>query len=174
MSPDAATASAINTTNAQLMQQFREQIGILGELQQKIQAKMPPPPMPPEIQASIKIAEMENNRKTQLDQATFGLKQQEAAAQRALEQAQFQLDQMQQQFDQALERQRLALVEQNDKLTAQVDLMNNRADNQQKQMTELLKNRDDNETKMQIEMQKGFEQLRAQLSQPQQVTQPLS
>lgn len=172
MSPDAAVASAINTTNAQLMQQFQQQISVLAELQQKIQAKMPPPPMPPEIQASIKIAEMENNRKTQLDQATFGLKQQEAAAQRALEQAQLQLEQMQQAFDQALERQRLALVEQNDKLTAQVDLMNNRADNQQKQMTDLLKNRDDNETKMQIAMQRGFEQLRAQLSQPQQSTQP--
>ena len=35
-------------------------------------------------------------------------------------------------------------------------------------MTELLKNRDDNETKMQIAMQEGFNQLRTQLSQPQQ------
>jgi len=171
-SPDMAVAAAINATNKVIVQKFAEEMGVIAELQQKIQAKMPQPPMPPEIQASIQIAKMDTDRKAQMDQATFGLKQSEQQAKNQLEQAQFQLDQMQQMFDQAIERQRVVMEEQNNKLTAQVDLMNNKADNQQKQMTDLLKNRDDNETKMRLAMQEGFAQIQQQMNQPQQEAQP--
>jgi len=169
---DELIAKAIELSAKDFTAMVQPVFARIAELLPQVQAKMPPPPMPPEIQASIQIAKMETDRKAQLDKATIEFKNAEAASKQQLEAAQFKLDQMQQLFDQALEKQRLLLTEQNDRLTAQVDLMNNKADNQQKQMTDLLKNRDDNETKMQIEMQKGFEQLRAQLSQPQQVTQP--
>ena len=63
---------------------------------------MPPPQMPPEIQASIQIAKLETDRKAALDQATIGLKNAEAQAKQQLELAQLQLDKMQQAFNQAL------------------------------------------------------------------------
>ncbi len=168
---DELIAKAIELSAKDFTAMVQPVFARIAELLPQVQAKMPPPPMPPEIQASIQIAKMETDRKAQLDKATIEFKNAEAASKQQLEAAQFKLDQMQQLFDQALEKQRLLLTEQNDRLTAQVDLMNNKADNQQKQMTDLLKNRDDNETKIQIAMQEGFNQLRTQLSQPQQAPQ---
>jgi len=171
---DALIAKAIEVSAKGFTELVQPVFARVSELLPQVQAKMPPPPMPPEIQASIQIAKMETDRKAAMDQATVSFKNAEAQAKQQLEAAQFKLEQMQQMFEQAVEKQRLVLSEQNDRLTAQVDLMNNKADNQQKQMTDLLKNRDDNETKMQIAMQQGFQQLREQLTQQpaQAATQP--
>lgn len=166
LTQDQATYAAIERTAPHITQALMPFMQRITELQPLVQQKMPPPPMPPEIQASIQIAQMDTERKSKLDQATLGLRQAQQQAQQALDQANLQLEQSQAQFDQAMEQQRLALEEQSTRLTAQVDAMNNRADNQQKQMTELLKNRDDNDTKMKIAMQQGFADLQSQLSQP--------
>lgn len=163
---DSAVSAAIEQMAQQIAQDGQPLLQRISELQQTIQAKMPPPQLPPEVQASIQIAQMDTQRRAQLDQATIQLKQVEAQAKNGVEQQRIQLDTMQQQFDQMIERQRVAMEEQNNRLTAQVDLMNNKADNQQKQMTELLKNRDDNATKLEIEMRKGFDELRAQIGTP--------
>ena len=164
VSPDALIAKAIELANPGILNILSPVMQKIAELQPQIQQKMPPPQMPPEVQASIQIAQMDIQRKTQLDQANMQYKQQEMQAEQSLKKAQFQMDQMQQQFDQQLEKMRVSLEAQNKQLMAQVDLIRNRDDNAQKQLTELLKNRDDNETKMQIAMKEGFSNLQAQMS----------
>lgn len=159
---DQAIASAQQHINTQLTQELAPVIQAITQAQQQLQAKMPKPPIPPEIQASIQIAQMDIQRKTQLDQATLQMKQQESQSQAQLDQAMLQLkgteaahkqqmEQAAQQFDQYMEQLRLQADQRAEEVQRQVELMNNKADNHQKQMTELLKNRDDNETKIAIE-----------------------
>jgi len=142
-----------------------------------VQKRQPQPPMPPEVTASLKIAEMDNQRKTQLDQATLQSKQAAMEAKTQMEQSSMQLEQqsamakaqldgMQAQFDQQLAQQKLMLEQQISSQAQQVEFMKNEADNRQHQMTELLKNRDDNETAMQMKlmelqnaMAEGFSQV---------------
>ena len=159
------TAKPINDTLSPLLQR-------VAEIQQVIQSKIPPPQLPPEVQASIQIAKMDIDRKTAYDKASLDAKAAEQQTKQQTEQAQFSMDAQQQQFEQALEQQRLQLEDRNNQLAKQIELMNNRADNQQKQMTELLKNRDDNETNMQIAMAK-LQEVSSQVALPQQ-TQDLS
>lgn len=156
MSQDRLTTMAIKDTAPGITQFLVPKLQMIGELQAQIQTKMPPPPLPPEVQATIQIAQMDIQRKTEMDKATIGLKNAEQRASQAMEQQQLVLDTLQQRFDQAIERQRLLLEEQNNRFTAQVDLMNNRFDNEQKQLTELLKNRDDNFTKLEIAFREGL------------------
>jgi hypothetical protein len=175
--PDQVMAQAITQVQQQLAQQLGPVLQQLTQVMPEIQKKVPQPPMPPEIQASLQIAQMENDRKTKMDQATLANKQSEQQIDQQLESAKLQMDQQQQQFDQmvekitlqsdrALESQKLAMdaqaqsIEnqlrmQNDQLVQEVELIKNKADNDQKQMTELLKNRDDNETKKIIEQMKA-------------------
>lgn len=186
-SPDQVMAQAIGQVQQQLSQMMAPVLQAISQAQPEIQKRMPQPPMPPEVQATLQIAQMENQRRTQLDQATAAQKQAEAQAsdQRLSErltleqqeaQLQSALDERAMQFDQALERQRLAmetqakaienqLRAQNDQLVQQIELLKNKTDNDQKQVTELLKNRDDNETKRDIEMLRGQMNLMAS-SQP--------
>lgn len=156
------TAVAIAT--AQVMPQMASVLGAitqkLAQLQQVIQAKIPPPPLPPEIQATLKIAEMENTRKTKLDEATLNMKGQQQQLDNALEQNRLYMEQTQQRFDQFISKQQLMLDDQKTALAAQIDLLVNRQDNEQKQMTELLKNRDDNQTKLLIELRAQVEAMK--------------
>lgn len=165
ITPDQAMAAAVAQTAAPLMQTLSPFVQRIVELQKQIQAKMPPPQMPPEIQATIEIAKMDTVRKQKYDEATIQFKEAEQSAKQQLAQTQLALDAAQQRFEQMIEGQRVSIEEQNNKLTAQVDLMNNRADNTQSQITELLKNRDDNETKMQIAVRAGFEKMQQTMQQ---------
>jgi len=165
IAPDQAMAVAIEQTAPQLMQSLSPFVQRIVELQKQIQTKMPPQQMPPEIQATIDIAKMDTERKQKYDEASIGLKREEVANQQKVDSQQSILDAMQQQFDQMIEKQRLVIEAQNNQLTAQVDLINNRADNSQRQITELLKNRDDNETKLQLALKEGFASMQTQVPQ---------
>jgi len=166
ITPDAAVMTAIGQTAQALVDRLRASMQIIAELQPKIQAKMPPPQMPPEVQASIEIAKMDINRKAQLDKATLEFKSTQEQAKQSLAQAELRLEGMQNQFNQYIEQQRLAMEDRTNQLAVQIETMNNRADNEQKQMTELLKNRDDNETKLKIALQEGFQSLQQQMQVP--------
>jgi hypothetical protein len=176
-SEDTIIAQATQQAQVLLVQQLGETLTKVGQLQQQLQQRVPQPPMPPEVQASIKIAEMDTQRKAQLDQATTQLKGQEINARNqneqavtAMKQAQMQFEQQQstlrEQFNQFIEQLRAKQDSDAQQLKAQVELMKNEHDNHQKQMTELLKNRDDNETKILIEQMskqlEAFSQSQAQ------------
>lgn len=159
---DQTVAQAIAKAQQQLVQELGPVMQQVQAVQQILQQRTPPPPMPPEIQATLKIAEMENQRKIQLDQATLQNKQSEQQAKQQLDsaalslknsQAQFeqQMAQTQQQFDQYIEQITVESNNRAEEMRQQIELMNNQSDNHQKQITELLKNRDDNETKIAIE-----------------------
>ena len=159
---DQTIAQAIAKAQQQLVQELGPVMQQVQAVQQILQQRTPPPPMPPEIQATLKIAEMENQRKIQLDQATLQNKQAEQQAKQQLDsavlslknsQAQFeqQMAQTQQQFDQYIEQITVESNNRAEEMRQQIELMNNQSDNHQKQITELLKNRDDNETKIAIE-----------------------
>ena len=153
-SEDQVMAQAVQVAEQQLNQQLAQTMQQIGMIQQEIQKKTPPPPMPPEVQATMQIAQMENQRKTQMDQATLANKQAEQQAKQAAEQAAFQMDQMQQQFDQNMAAQQQQLDNQVQQLKQSVELQKNEADNHQRQITDLLKNRDDNDTNYRIAMEK--------------------
>lgn len=157
---------AIAQAQSMLQQKLAPIAQQMGQIQQQLQARTPPAPMPPEVQASIQIAKMDIDRKSQMDQATLQAKQSEQQAKQAMEQATLQMDQakmafdqrmeaMAQQFNQYIEQQKVAQESQLEQLRQQIELMNNASDNRQQQMTELLKNRDDNETNVLIERIRG-------------------
>jgi len=163
---DKLLADATKQANIAMAQQLGGLLEQIGALQQQIQQRMPQPPMDPAVQASIKIAEMDTQRKTQYDQGLLQLKQQEMQISQQTEQtktqmeaAKVQFEQQQsalrEQFDQFIEQLRAKQDRESEQLRAQVEMMKNQHDNHQKQVTELLKNRDDNETKLIIEQIKG-------------------
>lgn len=139
-------------------QLFEQQKASLAPLMEKFQnadqlvkQKTPPQPLPPEVQAQVQIAQLEVNRKTQLDQATLGLKQQEQQSKTQFDQIQLQLDERQQMFDNYMAEQEQRLSTLAEQLTQQVQLQKNRDDNRQHQMTELMKNHEDNQTNLMME-----------------------
>lgn len=138
----AQGAILTNQVLAKLLQQFAP---LFKQAEQVIQAKTPQPPMPPEIQASLQIAKAETDRKTELDKATFGLRQQEMNIKTSAEKAQTA-------FEQALEKFRVESAASADHMAEQVKMAMNEADNRQHQVTEILKNQDDNRTNMNLEL----------------------
>ena len=135
-------------------------------LQQQLQQKMPQQaPMPPEVQASIQIAQMDIERKKAYDQAqlqlereALGAKLQSEQTSIALEQAQAEASQrlaeQQAAFDANTATQRLMFEREKEQLKAQIDLLTNKASNEQKHRTEVAKNHEDNFTKLVIEREK--------------------
>lgn len=163
---DKLLADATKQANVAMAQQLGGLLEQLGQLQQQIQQRVPKPPMDPAVQASIQIAQMDTQRKTQLDQATIQLKQQESQLKQQSEQAKIAMDQARvqfeqqreasrEQFEQFMEQIRVRQESESEQLRARIEMMKNEQDNHQKQMTELLKNRDDNETKLIIERMKA-------------------
>ena len=166
VTPEQVTPIAIQQASQVLSQQLQPIMQQLAALQQQLQQRTPPPQMPPEVQASIQIAQMDIQRKTQYDQATLQNKQTEQQAKQQMEAVQFQADQAQRQFEQSMEaaqqrfEQFMATQEQmaksrEDDLNRQIELIRNEQDNKQHQMTELLKNHEDNQTQIFIEQMKA-------------------
>lgn len=133
----------------------------ISAAQQALQKRIPPPQMPPEVQASIQIAQMETKRKAAYDQAVLANKQAETQAKQQMDAAQQQMDAASEAFSQRMEAAQQQFDNMMAAMTAQreadaqatsqrVELIKNEMDNHQKQITELLKNRDDNDTKLQI------------------------
>jgi hypothetical protein len=163
---DHATAQAQQVVDQQLMQTLQPIIQSITQAQQQLQAKMPKPQLPPEVQASIQIAQMDIERKKAYDQATLQNKQTEQSAKQQLDAAQFQAKQAQQQFEQGMEAaaqrfeqfmetQAQMAKSREDDLNRQIELIRNEQDNKQHQMTELLKNHEDNQTQIFIEQMKA-------------------
>lgn len=139
--PDPEQAYFLATQ--QVMTQAQQFLGPIYQqiqaIQQQLQQRTPPPQMPPEVQASIQIAQADIQRKAEYDKGMLQIKQAETQANQQLDQLRLQMDQQQ-----------IQLKNQLDRMAQQVELLKNREDNQQKQITELVKNRDDNLTKVQI------------------------
>lgn len=179
LSEDQLLAEATKQANVQMTQQFGAILQQLEALQQQLQQRMPQPQPDPAVQASIQIAQMDIQRKQQLDQATLQMRQAEAQFEQQLQQARMQMEQQARQVelqakamkDQAELQLRAAQLQQeamNDAAKHQVTIQANTQDNLQKQQTEVLKNRDDNETKLIVERMKatmGAHQLDEQLTQ---------
>jgi len=178
MSPEQVIALAIGQTSQTLSGQLAPVLQQISVIQQEIQKRTPPPPMPPEVQASLKIAEMENTRRTQMDQATLAMKGQEQQLKQQAESVRFQADQAkvqfeqqlaasQQQFEQFMAAQQQQADTRAEEMTNQIKMLINEQDNKHKQMTELLKNHEDNQTEIFIaQMEKQLSALPA-LQQPQ-------
>jgi len=193
MPEEQVMVQAIQQSQAMLAQQLAPVFQQIGAVQQKLQQRTPPPQMPPEVQASIQIAQMDTQRKAQYDQAIVQIKQAELQANQQRDVGQFQAEQARIQFEQqmAFQRQQAEATAQQfqqymlqikqqaeaaqaearqfmelqiEQLRQQVELLKNREDNERSQRTELLKNRDDNETKLLIA---GMEQAAVPDVQPQ-------
>lgn len=170
---DAEIATIFDNVQQDLAQQLDPLLKQIGMLQQEVQKRMPPPPMPPEVQASLEIAKMETERKKQYDQATLQLKNQELSAKNSADVARHQMAiaeqqfkqrtaEMQQQFESYMANAKLSQEQQLASMAHHVEMLKNEQDNHQKQMTELLKNRDDNDTKMAIaQMQEQLSSMQA-------------
>lgn len=164
--PVEAGLAPLQQNIVQLQQIFTPVMQTIGQLQQKLQKRTPPPPMPPEVQASIQVAEMEIKRKTAQDQAAQQADSQNLQLKQQAETAKLQLAQATTQFEQNLRQQEVSFSMYMDQqseaarvraeeMSHKIELIKNDQDNHQKQMTELLKNRDDNQTKLLIEQIKG-------------------
>lgn len=146
-------------------QPFAQIVQQLQMVEEQAKARTPPPEYPPEVKASIEIAQMEIKRKTAADQAQMQLKSGELQSKQQSEGAKLsmlaqdaqleqQLAMQRQAFEEMIGKAKLVQDDQTAQLKAQIDMLMNKADNHQKQTTELLKNRDDNETNLQIAIQK--------------------
>lgn len=180
-----ALAQAISNTAQQAMQRFQGQISIdqaiawamqqivpnfnkqfvpilqqIGQMQQALKQRTPPPELPPELQAQMRMAEMETQRKAAADQATLQFKQKAQQFDQMLEQQAAALEAQNMQFEQRLAAYAAQMDSAHDRMMQQVELQKNDADNRQKQMTELMKNHEDNQTNVMVEQmrQMGAEQ----------------
>lgn len=159
---ERAAVQAQTLANPQLQKMLAPIMQQIQTLQQQLQQRMPQGQMPPEVQASIQIAQMDTQRKQAYDQAQIQIQQQrmqietqsdqqKLQLQQTLESAQLQLSQQSAMFDQQIKTAELSLQRELETLRQQVELLKNERDNAQKQETELLKNEDDNRTRIAVE-----------------------
>lgn len=132
---DSNLGQLLPEAEAMVQQQLQPFAQKLGELNQEVQKRMPPPQQPPEVQASLQIAQAENQRKAQYDQGMLQLRDKEIS------------------LKHEAELQSLNQSGASSQLSQQVELQKNQQDNQRKQLVEILKNRDDNLTKLNIALQ---------------------
>jgi hypothetical protein len=165
LTPDQLSAAAIQQAQQALAPQVLPWLQQIAQLQAELQKRTPPPQLPPEVQATLQIAQAETQRKAQYDQGMLQVRQLEVQQSAQLDQAEMQqeqvrllMDKQQAQFDQQLEAQRLMIEShskslenqlraENERLKQQVELIKNEQDNHQKQVTDLIKNLQDNHTK---------------------------
>ena len=161
---DPNTQSLISSlTEKQYQEQVQSMQGLVQMMSQAdelVKQRTPQPPPDPAIAVQLQVAQMDIQRKSQLDQATLNMKGQQHQLNQQMEAARLQMDQQQQQFDQQLEKQRQMVETMATQLAQQVEIQKNREDNQQHQMTELLKNHEDNQTNLVMEQmrQEGLRQ----------------
>lgn len=188
LSDDSAAPQLVAQVNMMLAPQVQPMLQRIQQIQQALAARTPPQPMPPEVQASIQIAQAETQRRAARDQAEIQIEQQRAMMSEQAAGAQIQLRQQQaaaeqqveamrlqmkaaadsfdqqlraarQQFEEQLQMMRLQ-AEQTAKAHAQqIGLQKNREDNDTRFRTEILKNTDDNDTQLMIAQQDQDRQL---------------
>jgi len=136
------------------MQKLQPLLQMLQQAQQLVQSKMPPPPMDPQAQVTMQVAQMEDARAKMQMQADQQLAQAKMQGDAAKGQAEMQLKQQTIMHSQKMDETKLQIDHQISMMQAQQDarmkemdqqvsLMKNDADNKQKQMTELRKNEQD-------------------------------
>lgn len=143
------------------MQQIQQMMGnltpMLQQAAQIVQSKMPQPPVDPAVQKTFEAAMAEIERKKAADAQMFQLKQGEMQNDAAAEQQKQAIDMRLAEMGNALKLQITAMQEEGsraaEELRAQIALMKNEQDNEQKQMTELIKNYQDNLTQLQLALQ---------------------
>ena len=169
MGEEALIARTMAETVQQLGEALKPIMAKIGQLQQMVAQKQPPAQMPPEVQASLQIAQMDTQRKAEYDKGMLQIKQQELQQKQQSESASLQMEQQATQFRQMMEEnaqrfdQMLRQAEQqaaarNELMSQQISLLINQQDNRQHQVTELLKNREDNQTALVIEEMKQHSQ----------------
>lgn len=166
-SQDQVLVAATAQTQALLVQQIAPILQQIAQAQQQLQQRMPPPQLPPEVQASIQIAQMDTQRKTAYDQGILQLKAQELAQRgqidgaklqattqsdqitQQLEFSQFQADAQNTQFEQSL----TAREQEFNEYLRQLSQQNEQLKEQLRQETEIRKNLEDNQTKLEMNAQ---------------------
>ena len=177
--PDTAMAMSLSqppdVLYGPIMPFFSRYGNLFNQVSQKMSAAQNQ--MPPEVQASLQIAQMDTTRKQAYDQGMLKIEELKVQGQARIEDQKLQLKQRESELSQTLQAQRdqfgaqlaqdrILHESQMEELRNQVKLIQNIQDNNQKQLTELLKNRDDNQTHLQIaEMQHGHEAKMASQSQ---------
>lgn len=188
ISDDAAAPQLITEVNMMLGEQVGQVMQQIQQVQQALASRAPQPPVPPEVQASIQIAQMENQRRIARDQAEIQIEQQRLAGGQQQQSAQLQLRQQEamarqqldamqlqmkaaaesfdqqlraarQQFEEQLGMMRLEVDRAAKAMAQQVELEKNREDNDTRFQTEILKNTDDNDTQLMIARQDHDRQL---------------
>lgn len=154
-SPERAQAVGMSGVDQVVGPQVQVLYQMLQQAQQLVQSKMPQPPMDPQAQVTMQVAQMEDARAKMAMQADQQLKAMQEANKQRESAAEHQLTQVKLQTEHQFKQFELMLAQRNDELARQVELMKNEADNKQKQMTELLKNRDDNQTQVIIAQMKA-------------------
>ncbi len=173
LTPDAVMSMAQDRFFQLAGQQLQQLDQMCAQAQQVVQAKTPPPPMPPEVQASIQIAQLETQRRTQADAQQLALKQlveqnktqlaqAEFAAEERRKQQEAQFALIQQQVENQFKQAELYIKGAGEEMRGQVELMKNEEDNRQYQMTELMKNFEDNQTQFQIAVLARMEHIETQ------------
>lgn len=171
MDSDLVYAMATSQTMQVMGQELGPILQQIGALQQEIQKRMPPPQMPPEVQASLQIAQMDTQRKTQYDQGILQLKSQELTQNGQLAGAKLQSDQqlrtaetqLAAQFDYAKfqadtgkTQAEMQMAQEQGMLDRQFEALQAQSRDaavQLAQQTEVLKNREDNRTKLEMNAQ---------------------
>jgi len=171
---ESVIADGASFAMKQLQQAMPEFQQMLAQAAQVVQGKMPQPPVDPAVEKTFEAAMAEIQRKTQEGQATLQLATQKMQAEYQLKtqelQASVQSEQQKQAMDMRLAEmgnviklQTAAIQEEGNRaaeeLRAQIALMKNEQDNEQKQMTELLKNYQDNVTQLQLALQQVNEKV---------------
>ncbi len=128
---------------------------MIQQAQQLIQSKTPPPPMDPAVQATMQVAQMEDQRAKMQMQADMQVEQAKMQLEQAKMQSESAFKQQEAQAKLQLEQFKLQMEKQYEQLSAQVEIAKNDADNRQKQMTEIFKNESDNRTQVLIAQMKA-------------------
>jgi hypothetical protein len=184
ITPEQAVVIATQQATQQLGPQLQNIMQQMGQIDQVVSQRTPPPQMPPEVQASIQIAQMEIQRKTQADQASMQAEQAKYQASMQIEQAKLQngqqadqaklqmqqaemqmrqqLDQQRMQFEQQIQQARLQFEQQLgfarhelNKMTAQTQAQATQSTLQTKSQIDLMKNEQNNHQKQVTELLKN-------------------
>jgi hypothetical protein len=142
-SPERSVAVGMSGLDQVMTPQLAPIMQMLQQAQQLVQSKMPPPPMDPQVQATMQVAQMEDARAKMEMQANQQIAQAKLQMEGQKMQAEHAFKMQSAQSDMQIEQFKLQMAQQAEAMSQQVEVMKNEADNKQKQMTELLKNEQD-------------------------------
>lgn len=182
MDSDLVFAQATAQAMAALTQELGPILQQIGTLQQELQKRSPPPQMPPEVQASLQIAQMDTQRKAAYDQGLLQIKGQESAQKGQLEGAKLQAEQQFQATDTQLAAQfdyakfqadagktafEQQMAQERQMFDQQFKAMQAQSQDTISRLTqevEMLKNREDNRTKLEMNVQDNSVKSRTNLA----------